>query len=131
MLSTLVNAWKIPEVRKKIIFTLWMFLVFRIGAHIPVPGIDKEILNTLMQGGGDLFGFVDIISGGAFKQFTVFAMGIMPYINASIIMNLLTMIIPSLEKLAKEGNEGRKKIAQYTRYGAIILGFVQALGMTF
>ena len=131
MLSTLINAWKIPDVRKKIIFTAWMFLIFRIGAHIPVPCIDREVLDSLMAGGSNLFGFVDIISGGSFKKFTVFAMGIMPYINASIIMQLLTMVIPSWEKMAKEGQEGRKKLAQYTRYGAIVLGLIQALGMTF
>lgn len=129
MLGTLEKAWKLEDLRKKIIFTLLMFLVFRLGAHIPVPGIDAEILKRLL-GTGTIFGFFDVISGGAFKQFTVFAMGIMPYINASIIMQLLTVVIPSLEKLAKEGLDGRKKIIQYTRYGTVILSMLQAIGMS-
>ncbi|WP_089609488.1 preprotein translocase subunit SecY [Dehalobacterium formicoaceticum] len=128
MLSTLKSAWKMDELRQKIIFTMLMFLVFRIGAHVPVPGVDTEALKGLLE--QNIFGFVDIISGGAFKSFTVFAMGIMPYINASIIMQLLTVVIPYFEKLAKEGQEGRKKMAQYTRYGTVILGFFQAIGMS-
>ncbi|MGI6330941.1 MAG: preprotein translocase subunit SecY [Zhaonellaceae bacterium] len=130
MLDTLRNALKIPELRGKIIFTLLMFLVFRLGAHIPAPGINPAVLEQLM-GSGNLFGFFDLISGGAFKNFTIFAMGITPYINASIIMQLLTVIIPSLESLAKEGQEGRKKIAEYTRYTTVILGAIQAIGMTY
>lgn len=129
MFSTLAQAWKIPELRKKIIFTLWMFLVFRIGSHIPVPGINPEILAQMMSTSGNLFGFVDIISGGAFKSFTVFAMGIMPYINASIIIQLLTMVVPYFERLSKEGPEGRKKMQQIVRYGAVVLGFLQGLAM--
>ena len=129
MISTLVNAWKIPELRKKIIFTLLMFLVFRIGAHIPVPGVDANVLSSLF--GNDIWSLIDTFSGGAFKKFTLFAMGIMPYINASIIMNLLTIVIPYFENLAKQGPEGRKKMAQLTRYGCVILGFVQAIAMSF
>ncbi|MGI5891207.1 MAG: preprotein translocase subunit SecY [Bacillota bacterium] len=129
MLSVFVNAWKVAELRKKIIFTILMFIVFRIGAHIPVPGIDTEIIQQLLS--SSIFGFVDIISGGALKQFTVFAMGIIPYINASIILNLLTMVVPYFEKLSKEGPEGRKKMTQITRYGTVILGFAQALAMSF
>lgn len=128
MLQTLVNAWKVPDLRKKILFTMMMFLIFRLGAHIPVPGINAERLAEIMSQ-GLLFGFFDIISGGAFKRFTVFAMGIMPYINASIIMQLLTVVIPALEKMAKEGEEGRKKIVQFTRYGTVVLGAIQAIGM--
>ena len=128
MISTLVNAWKIPDLRKKLIFTLLMFLVFRIGAHIPVPGIDRTVLESLFQ--NNIWGMIDTFSGGSLKSFTVFAMGIMPYINASIIMNLLTIAVPYFERLAKEGMEGRKKMAQYTRYGAIVLAFLQAIGMT-
>ena len=130
MLSTLRSIWKINDLRKKIIFTLLMFFVFRLGAHVPVPGINgaaiKELLST-----GTLFGFFDVISGGAFKKFTVFAMGIMPYINASIIMQLLTIVIPSLERLSKEGEEGRRKLTQFTRYGTVVLGLIQATGMSF
>ncbi|MCG0277400.1 MAG: preprotein translocase subunit SecY [Thermanaeromonas sp.] len=129
MLQTLKSAWKLEDLRKRIIFTLLMFLVFRLGAHIPVPGVDAELLKKLL-GTGTIFGFFDVISGGAFKRFTVFAMGIMPYINASIIMQLLTVAIPSLERLAKEGLDGRKKIIQYTRYGTVILSMIQATGMS-
>jgi len=128
LFATFINAWKIEELRKKIIFTLIMFGVYRLGAHIPVPGIDREVLAGLM--GGNLFGMLDTFSGGSFKSFTIFAMGIMPYINASIIMNLLTVIIPYFERLAKEGAEGRKKMAEYTRYGTVILGFLQAIAMS-
>lgn len=106
-----------------------MFVVYRVGAHIPVPGIDTSQIAGMLDNA--IFGFVDVISGGSFKNFTVFAMGIIPYINASIIINLLTMIIPYFERLSKEGPEGRKKMTQFTRYGAILLGFLQALGMTY
>ena len=129
MLETLKGAWKVVELRKKIIFTLLMFVVYRVGAHIPVPGIDTSQIAGMLDNA--IFGFVDVISGGSFKNFTVFAMGIIPYINASIIINLLTMIIPYFERLSKEGPEGRKKMTQFTRYGAILLGFLQALGMTY
>ncbi|AKX97925.1 protein translocase subunit SecY [Moorella thermoacetica] len=128
MLDTLASAWKLEDLRKKIFFTLLMFVVFRLGAHVPVPGINNAILKELI-GTGTIFGFFDVISGGAFKRFTIFAMGIMPYINASIIMQLLTVVIPALERLAKEDIEGRKKIVQYTRYGTVILSILQALGM--
>lgn len=128
MLETLASAWKLEDLRKKIFFTLIMFIVFRLGAHIPVPGINNAILKELI-GTGTIFGFFDVISGGAFKKFTIFAMGIMPYINASIIMQLLTVVIPALERLAKEDIEGRKKIVQYTRYGTVVLSLLQALGM--
>jgi len=128
MLGTLISAWKITDLRKKLIFTLAMFLIFRLGAHVPVPGIDVERMAELIRGGA-LLGFLDVISGGSLQRFAIFAMGIMPYINASIIMNLLTVVIPALEKLAKEGEEGRKKIAQFTRYGTIILAVIQATGM--
>jgi preprotein translocase subunit SecY len=106
-----------------------MLFVFRIGAHIPVPGIDIKVFNDLIAS-GIIFGFFDVISGGAFKNFAVFAMSITPYINASIIMQLLTIVIPQLERLAKEGEEGRKKIAQYTRYFTVVLAFIQAIGMS-
>lgn len=128
MLDILKSAWKIPDLKKKIIFTFLMFVIFRIGAHVPVPGINTEVLAEMMKT-GTIFGFFDIISGGAFKKVTVFAMGIMPYINASIIIQLLTVVVPYLERLAKEGEEGRKKIVQFTRYGTVLLGFIQAAGM--
>lgn len=130
MLSSVRSAWKLDDLRQKIIFTLAMFFVFRIGAHVPVPGIDTSILKQIVSE-GILFGFFDVISGGSFSSFTVFAMSITPYINASIIMQLLTVVIPKLEQLAKEGEEGRKQIAQYTRYGTVVLAFIQAIGMSF
>ncbi|HHU64099.1 MAG TPA: preprotein translocase subunit SecY [Clostridiales bacterium] len=130
MFSTLINAWKIADLRKKILYTVMMLVVFRVGSFIPVPGIDVSYIQQMVEEGG-LLAFFDIISGGAFGNFTIFAMSITPHINASIIMNLLTVAIPRLEQLAKEGEEGRKKIAQYTRYFTVILAFVQALGITY
>ena len=129
MLATLKNAFKVEEIRGKIFFTLFMFLIFRIGAHIPAPGVNPDVVAELLS--QNIFGFIDVLSGGAFKNISIFAMGIMPYINASIIMNLLTIVVPYFERLAKEGPEGKRKMAQITRYGCIILGFVQALLMSF
>ncbi|TDA68615.1 MAG: preprotein translocase subunit SecY [Clostridia bacterium] len=128
MLETLLNAWRVPDLRRRVLFTFYMFVIFRVGAHVPVPGINPEALAQVMQGA--LFGFFDIVSGGALKRFTVFAMGIMPYINASIIMQLLTVVVPSLERMAKEGEDGRRKIVQYTRYGTVLLAFIQGIGMS-
>ncbi|MEN6351112.1 MAG: preprotein translocase subunit SecY [Syntrophomonas sp.] len=127
MLDSFQHAFKVGDLRKKLLFTLFMMLVFRLGAHIPVPGINADAIQKLL--GGQLFGFFDIISGGAFKRFSIFAMSITPYINASIIMQLLTVVVPKLEELSKEGDEGRKIIAQYTRYGTVVLAFIQAIGM--
>jgi len=131
MFETLRNAWKIPDLRRKILFTIAMLIIFRIGSFIPVPGLDPEQLRKLVEQGGSLFGFIDIVTGGAFAKATIFAMSITPYINSSIIMQLLTVAIPKLEQLAKEGEEGRKIIAQYTRYGTVVLGFLQAVGLYF
>lgn len=127
MLSTLRNALKVEDVRKKILFTLMMFLVFRIGAHIPVPNINPQAIKELTEQ-AKLLGFFDLISGGAFKNFSIFAMSITPYINASIIIQLLTVIVPRLEELAKED---RKKIVEYTRYLTVVLAFIQAIGISF
>ena len=129
MLTTIKNAWQIAEVRKKIIFTFLMLIVFRLAAHIPVPGISKDALAELFT--ADIWTLMDTFSGGSLKYFTVCAMGIMPYINASIIMNLLTIAVPYFENLAREGQEGRKKMARITRYGAVLLAFIQSFGMTF
>ena len=129
MISTLKDAWRIPDLRQKIVFTILLLLVYRIGSFIPVPYVDTEQLASLIEGGG-MFGLFDIISGGNFGNFTIFAMSITPYINASIIMNLLAFAIPALERLQKEGEEGRKKIAQYTRYLTIVLAIIQAIGMS-
>lgn len=127
MLETLRNAWKIPDLRRKLVITVLLLLVYRAGSFIPVPGLDADALKSLM-GTGTLLGFLDIVSGGAFMNATIFAMSITPYINASIIMQLLTIAIPKLEQLAKEGEEGRKIMAQWTRYLTVILGFLQSIG---
>lgn len=129
MLNSFSQALQVGDLRKKLLFTLMIILVFRIGAHVPVPGINAVALQELLS--GQLFGFFDIISGGAFKRFSIFAMSITPYINASIIMQLLQVIVPRLEELSKEGEEGKKIIAQYIRYGTVVLAFIQAMGMSF
>ncbi len=130
MLSALSNIVKITELRQKVFFTLAMFLVFRLGTHIPVPGVNAAVIEQMFTS-GNLFGLLDLFAGGALSKFSVFAMSITPYINASIIMQLLTVVVPKFEQWAKEGEEGRKKITQVTRYGTILLGFIQALGMAF
>ncbi len=131
MIKTIAHAWKIADIRRKIIFTLLMLLVFRLGSNIPIPNINRGYLNELFNGGeSGLFGLFDLFSGGAFSNFTIFALSITPYITASIILQLLTIAIPSLEALSREGTEGKKKIAQYTRYLTIVLAFVQAIGLT-
>jgi preprotein translocase subunit SecY len=125
----LKDAWKIPDLRRKIIITLALLFVYRLGSFIPVPFIDTDQLSSLVNDGG-IFGLFNILSGGNFGNFTIFAMSITPYINASIIMNLLAFAIPALERLQKEGEEGRKKLAQYTRFLTIALALIQALGMS-
>ncbi|MBU2701636.1 preprotein translocase subunit SecY [Sporomusaceae bacterium BoRhaA] len=130
MLGALSNILKITELRQKIVFTLAMFLVFRAGAHIPVPGVNASVIEQLFTS-GNLFGLLDLFSGGALSKFSIFAMSITPYINASIIMQLLTVVVPKFEQWGKEGMEGRKKITQITRYGTVVLGFIQAIGMAF
>lgn len=130
MLSALSSILKITELRQKIVFTLAMFLVFRAGTHIPVPGVNAAVIEQLFTT-GNLFGLLDLFSGGALSKFSVFAMSITPYINASIIMQLLTVVVPQFEQWAKEGEEGRKKLTQVTRYGTVLLGFIQAIGMAF
>jgi len=127
--QTIRNAWKIPDLRKKILFTLFMIAIFRLGSYIPVPGLDRGALQSMISEGNNLFGMLDLFSGGAFGNATIFAMSITPYINSSIIMQLLTVAIPALERMAKEGEEGRKKIAAWTRYGTVILAFIQATGL--
>ena len=127
MLSTLKNALKIPELRKKMLWTLFFVAVFRMGTNIPVPGVDPTILKQASENSG-LFGFYDLISGGAFSRFSILALGVMPYINASIIMQLLTVAIPPLEQLQKEGKEGRDKIQNATRYVSIIIAIILGIG---
>ncbi len=130
MFSTLKNAWNIPELRKKILYTLLMLIIFRLGANIPVPGVDGDKLAALFANDEGLFSIFNLMSGGAFAQFTLFALGISPYITASIILNLLQIAIPSLEQLAKQGEEGRKKIVQMTRYGTVVLALIQGIGFS-
>lgn len=128
MLSTLRNAWKVPELRKRLLYTLLILVFFRMGNFIPVPGVNTESLSSLTSS-GNLFSFYDLLSGGAFSRFSIFAMGVTPYINASIIVQLLTFAIPTLEQMSKEGQEGRKKIQNITRYSAVVFGIIQAFGM--
>lgn len=130
MLDTFKNAWKIPDLRRRILFTVMMLIVFRFGAHIPVPYLSADAMKAFLGAGGtDLFSLFDVFTGGAFSNATVMAMGVSPYINASIIIQLLTVAIPSLERLAKEGLEGRKKINKITRYLGIVLAFIQGAGL--
>ncbi|ANM28605.1 preprotein translocase subunit SecY [Acidobacteria bacterium Mor1] len=130
MMDAFKNIWSIPELRRRILYTFGMLGVYRIGSHIPTPGIDKDALRTMFeQNAGSILGFVDLFSGGNFANLTIFALGIMPYITASIILQLLTVVWPYLEKLSKEGEAGRKKITQYTRYGTVVLSVVQGFGI--
>lgn len=130
MIGGFRNIPKIPELKRRIIFTLFMLTVFRIGCHIPTPGIDGSALSAFFSARqGTLFGLFDMFSGGALSQMSVMALGIMPYISASIILELLTVVIPHLEKLKKEGEQGRKKITQYTRYGTVLLSVIQGFGI--
>jgi preprotein translocase subunit SecY len=132
MIEALQRATSIPELRKRIQFVLLMFLIFAVGAHIPVPGIDHAKLAQIMgRGGGNLLGLVDVFSGGALRRMSVFAMGIAPYINASIIMQMMTIALPQLDALQKEGEAGRKQIAKITRRLTVLLAAVQSFGMTY
>jgi preprotein translocase subunit SecY len=125
------NIFKIPELKKKIYVTLALLVVYRVGVHVPTPGIDGAALATFFAGKkGTLLGLFDMFSGGALERLSVFALGIMPYISASIILQLLTVTIPHLERLSKEGEQGRKKITQYTRYGTILLSVIQGFGIS-
>ena len=125
------NVFKIPELKKRILFTLAMLAVYRIGAHIPTPGINGAALaDFFARTQGTILGFFDMFSGGALSRLTIFALGIMPYISASIILQLLTIVWPYLEKLKKEGEQGQKKITQYTRYGTVLLSVVQSTGIS-
>ncbi len=129
MLDTLRNAWKIPDLRKRILFTIAMLIVYRLGSFIPNPGVDPVKFSEILTSAGSLGGFLDIVSGGAFKLASIFAMSITPYVNSSIIIQLLTVAIPALERLQKEGDEGRKVIQQYVRYGTVILGMIQSVAL--
>jgi preprotein translocase subunit SecY len=130
LFDTIANMFRIPDLRKRIFFTLFLLAVYRFGGHVPTPGIDgKRLTEFFQQNSGSLFGFIDMFSGGNFRRLTIFALGIMPYITSSIILQLLTVVVPTLEKLQKEGELGRRKITQWTRYLTIILAFVQSFGI--
>lgn len=132
MLTGFQNIPKIPELRRRIVFAFMMLVVYRIGVHVPTPGIDGEVLSTIFAeqiAKGTLFAMIDMFSGGALENLSVFALGIMPYISASIIFQLLTVVIPYLEKLSKEGEAGRKQIVKYTRYGTVLLSMIQGFGI--
>ncbi|MFQ5896285.1 MAG: preprotein translocase subunit SecY, partial [Nitrospinota bacterium] len=133
MMGGVQNLFKIPELKNRVLFTLALLAVFRVGAHIPTPGIDGKALAAFFaeatRTGSTLMEFFDLFTGGALSQLTIFALGVMPYISASIILELLTVVIPHLEKLKKEGEAGRKKITQYTRYGTVVLSAIQGMGI--
>jgi len=130
-ITTFINAWGQPEIKRRILFVIGMFFVFVFGSHIPVPGTNPEALKSMFEGGGGggLLNILDIFSGGSLKRISVFALGIMPYINASIIFNLLVVVFPQLQELQKEGEAGRRKIGQWTKYLTVFLAALQAFGM--
>lgn len=131
MIGSFGNIAKIPELKRRVIFTLLMLFVYRLGVHVPVPGINTAALKDFFgKYSQTLFGVIDMFTGGAMEHFSVFSLGIMPYISASIILQLLTVVVPHLERLSKEGEAGRKKITQYTRYGTVVLSLVQGLGIS-
>jgi preprotein translocase subunit SecY len=128
MLSGFQNAARVPELKRRLLFTAAMLAVYRLGVHVPTPGIDRHAMAAFFeQQKGTLFGFLNLFSGGALEQFSVFSLGIMPYISASIILQLLTVVFPYLERLSKEGEAGRRKITQYTRYGTVVLSIIQGI----
>jgi preprotein translocase subunit SecY len=130
VIEQLRNIFRVPELKRRVLFTCALLIVYRIGAHVPTPGVDAHALAIFFQRqAGNLLGLMDVFTGGALRRLSVFALGIMPYISASIILQLLAVVIPALEKLQKEGEQGRKKITQYTRYGTVGLSAIQALGI--
>ncbi|MEQ1886363.1 MAG: preprotein translocase subunit SecY [Bryobacteraceae bacterium] len=129
-LEAITNVFRVPDLRKRLLFALGLLAVYRLGGHIPTPGIDTNRLEEFFrQNSGTLFGFLDLFSGGTFRRLTIFALGIMPYITASIILQLLTVVVPTLEKLQKEGELGRRKITQWTRYLTVMLALIQSFGI--
>src|SRR5436853_2832827 len=132
-LGTIVNSVRVPEIRKKLLFTAAMLALYRMGAYIPAPGINTHAVDQISKqfAGSNVLGFLNLLSGGSLSRFAVFALGIMPYITASIILQLLQVVVPSLEKLRKEGEVGQQKITQYTRYLTVGLAFFQSIGYVF
>ena len=133
MLSTILSAFQVADIRKKILFTAGMLLIYRLGSHIPVPGVNLKAVNSLQKqfGGSGILGLLNLFSGGGLSRIALFALGIMPYITASIILQLLQVVVPSLEKLSKEGEVGQARITQYTRYLTVGLAFAQSIGYVF
>ena len=132
MIESFRNIFAIPDLRNRLIFTFALLAVYRIGAFIPIPGIDPVAIKEFTTAAeGTVLGFLNLFSGGALGRMTIFALGIMPYISASIILQLLTVVWPYLEKLSKEGELGRRKITQYTRYGTVVLSVIQGMGISF
>src|ERR687885_1418576 len=133
MIGTLVGSVRIPEIRKKLLFTAAMLALYRIGSYIPAPGINTDAIKEIEQNfsGSNVLGFLNLFSGGSLQRFAIFALGIMPYITASIILQLLTVVVPALDKLRKEGEVGQQKITQYTRYLTVGLAFFQSIGYVF
>ena len=130
MFKTIKNAFSTPDVRKRLLYTLLLIVVFRFGCYITVPGVNSVALNEAMSNNNGIAGLIDMISGGAFSRFSVFAMSISPYITASIVIQLLALIIPSLERLTKEGGEeGRKKVNKYTKLLTVVLSLVEGIGI--
>src|SRR5579859_7475184 len=128
--EAIANVFRIPDLRKRLLFTLGLLAVYRLGGHIPTPGINlQQWANFFNSQAGGVFGFFDMFAGGNIRRLTVFALGIMPYITASIILQLLTVVVPTLEKLQKEGELGRRKITQWTRYLTVILAIMQSFGI--
>jgi preprotein translocase subunit SecY len=131
VLGSLGDVFRLPDLKRRILFTIAVLFIFRLGAHIPTPGIDTQAMSDLFRSGsGGILDFLNIFSGGALSRFSIFALGVAPYINSSIVMQLLVVIFPYLEKMQKDNEEGRKKIIQWTRYGAILFAVIQAIGMT-
>src|SRR5258707_12817343 len=130
MFEKFANIFRIPDLRKRILFTLGMLAVYRVGGHIPIPGINSQMFQQFMdQSRGTLLGFVDLFSGGSIRRMTIFALGIMPYITSSIIFQLLTVVYEPLARIQKEGELGRRKITQWTRYMTVVLGALQSVGI--
>src|SRR5947208_15453500 len=133
MLSTILSAFTVADIRKKLAFTAMLLLFYRLGSHIPVPGVNTQAVQDIQKqfGGGGVLNFLNVFSGGGLSRIAIFALGIMPYITASIILQLLQVVVPSLEKLSKEGEVGQARITQYTRYLTVGLAFGQSIGYVF
>src|SRR5918912_264527 len=132
MFSWLANAWRVPELRRRVLFTGLVLAIYRLGSWVPAPGVDSDQIKNYFNGqGGTVLGLLNLFSGGALSQFAIFALGIMPYVTASIILQLLTVVVPKLEELQKEGESGYAKINQYTRYLTVALAAAQSAGYAF